>query len=152
MSAHLIKGLKVKHEVNIVSPISKFIPNINQQKTVFVAAGSKGARSPTLNYLYNKQNYTTTARILILHFSNTSFFILAFCNKYYFFLIFKLICFHITHLLFVAYIQFVKVADNMQIQRFKLVWEPFPHLKCEDCLEIPFTVFLALLLLFKGPK
>ena len=35
--------------------------------------------------------------------------------------------FLITYLLFVTYIQFDKVASYMQIQRFKYVWEPFPH-------------------------
>ena len=40
----------------------------------------------------------------------------------------------------VTYIQFEKVASYMQIQRFKYVWEPFPHLKCEngsECGDLP---------------
>ena len=49
--------------------------------------------------------------------------------------IFLIKSFVITYLLFVSYIYFDNVASHMKIQRFKYVWEPFSHLKCENGSE-----------------
>ena len=41
-----------------------------------------------------------------------------------------------NNLLIICYIYIVdKVASCMQIQRFKFVWEPFPHFECEKGQE-----------------